>query len=95
MPTKIGEYLACGLPVIASHGIGDWDDIVTKERVGVLINTYDIDTYRQCIEEITNLLRDPKLTERCLNIATKYFSLNRGCNLYRQAYLSLASLPPS
>ncbi|MEO7080337.1 MAG: hypothetical protein ABIY71_02380, partial [Flavobacteriales bacterium] len=35
-PTKFAEYLACGLPVIISEGIGDFSALVQKECLGVV-----------------------------------------------------------
>jgi len=37
-PIKIAEYLACGLPVIASPGIGDYSAMLEAEDLGVLID---------------------------------------------------------
>ena len=33
-PTKVGEYLAAGLPVISTAGIGDVDDLLTGRNNG-------------------------------------------------------------
>lgn len=33
-PTKFGEYLACGLPVLVSKGIGDTEDVVIEQDTG-------------------------------------------------------------
>lgn len=33
-PTKFGEYLACGLPVIVSPGVGDTSEVVSGRGVG-------------------------------------------------------------
>lgn len=35
-PTKFAEYLACGLPVLISPGLGDFSDLVVKHDLGVL-----------------------------------------------------------
>lgn len=36
-PTKFGEYLAAGLPVIMTDGIGDFTDLAAREGVGLVI----------------------------------------------------------
>jgi hypothetical protein len=36
-PTKIGEYWACGLPVVTTPNVSDTDGIVRKRRVGVVV----------------------------------------------------------
>jgi glycosyltransferase involved in cell wall biosynthesis len=35
-PTKFAEYLACGLPVIISAHIGDFSEVVARERLGIV-----------------------------------------------------------
>ncbi|MGQ0554711.1 MAG: glycosyltransferase [Nitrospiraceae bacterium] len=37
-PVKIGEYLACGLPVILTRGIGDYSDMLPAAGVGMLLD---------------------------------------------------------
>lgn len=39
-PTKIPEYLAAGLPVVSNAGIGDVDDLLESERVGVVVRNF-------------------------------------------------------
>ena len=42
-PVKVGEYLACGLPVILTRGIGDYSEMLPKAGVGLLLDeTTDI-----------------------------------------------------
>ena len=36
-PLKLGEYLASGLPVVTSPGIGEFSELVSRNRLGVLI----------------------------------------------------------
>jgi glycosyltransferase involved in cell wall biosynthesis len=37
-PVKVAEYLACGLPVILTRGIGDYSEILPAAGVGLLLN---------------------------------------------------------
>ena len=39
-PTKNGEYLACGLPLIINAGIGDSDALIDQWQAGVLIEEF-------------------------------------------------------
>ncbi|HEU4391433.1 MAG TPA: glycosyltransferase, partial [Blastocatellia bacterium] len=52
-PIKIGEYLAAGLPVVITAGIGDYSKLVSSERVGVVISTLDVSGY---LRGATNLV---------------------------------------
>lgn len=47
-PVKVGEYLACGLPVILTRGIGDYSDMLPDARVGLLLNE-DTDMVNQVV----------------------------------------------
>jgi len=86
-PTKFAEYLAAGLPVIASAGIGDLDAHIEEARVGVLLQRFDRDAYAAAFEAIAELRRDPKLAERCAAEArTRYDLHNVGGERYRRLY---------
>ncbi len=37
-PVKVGEYLACGLPVILTRGIGDYSNMLPAASVGMLLD---------------------------------------------------------
>ena len=39
-PTKFAEYLARGLPILTNAGIGDSDEILQQERVGVIVEEF-------------------------------------------------------
>lgn len=89
-PTKFGEYLACGLPVIINTGIGDCDEIVLKEKVGVVINGFSSKEYERAIRELNDLLSEGDvLRKRCRTVAEKYFSLEMGVERYWDIYKRL------
>lgn len=83
-PTRMGEVLGMGIPVIANEGVGDMGAIVRKFGIGVLLNTPDKadEAYRQMIE----LRRDPDPPARCRAAAETVFSLARGVAQYRDLY---------
>lgn len=89
-PTKFGEYLACGLPVIINKGIGDCDEIVLKENIGVVINGFSEDEYKRAAAELLRLLSEgERLKDRCRSAAKRYFSLDMGVERYRDIYKRL------
>jgi glycosyltransferase involved in cell wall biosynthesis len=87
-PTKVGEYWACGLPVVTSPNAGDTGEIIRCERVGVIAEGQGTSGHRAAAEELRELLRDPGLAERCRHAARTHYSLEEGCrrqmDLYRQ-----------
>lgn len=89
-PTKFAESLACGVPVIINKGIGDCDEVVVEEKVGVVVNHFTPQAYQRAIEEMFELLLDGELlSERCRKTAFKYFSLDDGVEKYWEIYKRL------
>lgn len=89
-PTKFGEYLACGLPVITMSRIGDLGQIVNFYKIGVVLNSYNISEYKKAVEKLLLLLKEKNdLKKRCRRIAENSFSLNRGINEYLNIYKDL------
>jgi glycosyltransferase involved in cell wall biosynthesis len=90
-PTKIPEYLAAGLPAVCNAGIGDTDDILTRERVGVIVPDFDEQTLDAAARAALALAGEPEVRERCVETAHRYFDLARvGGVGYRNAYRRLA-----
>jgi len=86
-PTKIGEYLACGLPIVVNSGVGDLDDIIEKERVGIILKSFSEKSFHQSILELKKLLKEKEsLKTRCYLFAKKYFSLKSGVEEYAKIY---------
>jgi glycosyltransferase involved in cell wall biosynthesis len=76
-PTKIGEYLAAGLPVISNTGIGDLDEMISQERVGVLVARFNLADYEAALTSLALLrVEGPALAERCRATAKLQFSLD-------------------
>lgn len=78
-PTKVGEYWACGLPVITTPNVSDTDEIVRRERVGVIVPDHSPAGYRAAARELGFLLKDPDLPARCRRAAEAHYSLADAC----------------
>jgi glycosyltransferase involved in cell wall biosynthesis len=74
-PTKLGEYLAAGLPIVSSSGVGDVDDFLQGEALGILVDRFAPDAYRDAAEAVNRLRHDPDLPRRSLAAARKRLSL--------------------
>jgi glycosyltransferase involved in cell wall biosynthesis len=92
-PTKVGEYLAAGLPVVSTAGIGDLDALLTDEAgefggpVGVVLPDCSCEAYRTALPRVLQLLDDPLTPARCRAAAAKYFDLEKvGWPCYRKLY---------
>lgn len=90
-PTKFGEYLAQGLPVVINAGIGDCNEVVLREKVGVIINEFSSQEYERAAYEIKDFFSDwPALRNKCRETARRYFSLQAGAESYRNIYNRLS-----
>jgi glycosyltransferase involved in cell wall biosynthesis len=74
-PVKNGEYLACGLPVVTTAGIGDYSRMVADRRVGVVVSLAE-----RALEEgarrLRALLSEQGLASRCREAATSHAGLS-------------------
>ncbi|HEX9960780.1 MAG TPA: glycosyltransferase [Pyrinomonadaceae bacterium] len=91
-PTKIPEYLAVGVPVVSNAGIGDTDELIENEKVGVTVSDLSPEGYAQAVDKALELLRDESLYERCVRVAHTGFDLKTvGRNGYLNVYKRLSS----
>ncbi|UCD54932.1 MAG: glycosyltransferase family 4 protein [Candidatus Omnitrophota bacterium] len=89
-PVKFGEYLASGLPVVINRGVGDTEEIVRQNRVGIIVENFDEPSYNKAFNDLTKLLEDKHLPERCGLTAEKYLSLKRAIDKYENIYKTLS-----
>ena len=86
-PTKFAEYLAAGLPVISTAGVGDLDAHIEEGRTGALLRSLDRAAYADALRAVEALRRDPELAERCRQEArTRYDLETVGGARYRRLY---------
>jgi len=90
-PTRMGEVLACGIPVVVNAGVGDVEGIVRRYDVGVVVNDASAQSMRAAAVALIELLQDPQLRARCRHAAESWFSLERGAELYDQLYSRVAA----
>jgi len=90
-PTKFAEYMAAGLPVIATAGVGDLDAQIERHRVGVLLRSLDRAALADAARAMDELRRDPELPERCRALARSHYDLHDGGARYRRLYEAVLS----
>lgn len=89
-PTKLAEYLGCGVPCLGNAGVGDMESILEGEQVGVALNDFADSPMREAIRRLVALTRDPAIQQRCRDNALKQFSLEGGVGAYSAIYAKLA-----
>lgn len=88
-PTRMGEILGCGLPVVANEGVGDVARIIREYRVGILVRSAASQDMETAWVELEALLTDPDLAARCRSAAEAVFSLSAGTDSYRRLYADI------
>lgn len=91
-PTRMGEVLACGIPVVGNAGIGDVAEIVNRYNVGVLAEGASPAEMDRALEALAVLKADPMLPARCRHAADDWFSLTKGADAYAAIYQRIESL---
>ena len=71
-PVKLAEYLASGLSVVTTEGLGDTSELVERSGVGTVVDLDDIDeAVRRCEELISDIKRDRnRFRERAVGVAS-------------------------
>ena len=89
--TKLGEFLASGIPCITNMGVGDHSEILKKNDTGILLKKFDKNNFNNTIKLIEKFKSDSKLRNRCIKTAKEFFSLEEGVSSYLKIYSSLIS----
>ena len=90
-PIKLGEFLACGVPVIINPGIGDTEELVRDKRVGVLVDNFTNQDYDKALIELLRLKQEQALSYRCRQVAKDYLSLELATERYWKIYQKVMS----
>ena len=85
-PTKLAEFLGCGVPCLGNAGVGDMSEVLEGERVGVALKSFDEAALANGLQELLQLAADPATVSRCVAAAQKHFSLDEGVRRYAAAY---------
>jgi glycosyltransferase involved in cell wall biosynthesis len=67
--TKIGEYLASGMPVLLNDACGDGHDIVESTATGVVLRETTDASFHRAIDALEALTLDPATPARCREVA--------------------------
>lgn len=87
-PTKIGEYLGCGVPVIGT-AIGDARLVLAEPGAGLLIERFDDDALAESARRLAELASAPDRVARTRAAAERWFSLARAVDAYDELYCAM------
>jgi glycosyltransferase involved in cell wall biosynthesis len=85
-PTKLAEYLGCGVPCLANAGVGDMKEILEDAEVGVVLSDFSDQALIDGMKRLLRLVQNPDTPHRCRKTAMRLFSLQIGTARYREIY---------
>jgi glycosyltransferase involved in cell wall biosynthesis len=83
-PTKMGEIMSMGIPIICNAGTGDTDKIINDTKTGFIIDKLNNDEYGKAIDSIESLLSISH--KKIRETAIKYFSIDKAIESYNNIY---------
>ena len=88
-PTKLAEYLGCGVPCLGNAGVGDMEAILEGEGAGVALREFTPDERERAVDRLLALTGDPGTPARCRAVAVRHFSVEEGAAQYRAIWRDL------
>lgn len=85
-PTKLGEMLAMGIPVVANDGVGDVGQILDQTKSGVALREFTQASYSAAIDRLNCLSDAQEIRES----ARRLLSLDQGAQNYSTIYETMA-----
>lgn len=82
-PTKHGELMAMGIPVITNTGVGDVAEIIRESDSGILLENFDESALDNAVNEIASRTFNRAAIRQA---AFQYYSLDKAVHAYRAAY---------
>ena len=90
-PTKLAEYLGCGVPCLGNVGVGDMELMLEGEGAGVALREFTPAERTRAVDRLLAMADDPAAPARCRSVALKHFSVAEGAEAYRAIYRELAA----
>ncbi len=84
-PTKQGELMALGIPIICNAGVGDTDAIIKDANAGIVLEKLDKESYQACKLNPSDYNKDEIRAG-----AEKWYSLKNGVKKYYGIYERLS-----
>ncbi|MES2119083.1 MAG: glycosyltransferase [Pseudomonadota bacterium] len=85
-PTKLAEYLGCGVPCLGNAGVGDVEELFEERKVGVAVSGFSDEEMTASARQLIALTREPDIQHRCRTAALELFSLPAGVGAYEGIY---------
>jgi glycosyltransferase involved in cell wall biosynthesis len=86
-PTKHGEIMSMGIPVITNSGVGDISTIIAKYNSGYVVNDFSDESF---IIAINKIIHDDLFDKNTIRDgAKKFYALENAVNKYKKVYTAI------
>lgn len=86
-PTKHGEIMAMGIPLITNSGVGDVETIVNRYNAGIVINGFSSTEFKGAVQKIVTV---PSFSSRGIREgAMEFYSLDKAIEKYKAIYKNI------
>ena len=89
-PTKLGEFLACGLPV-AANLIGDMRQVLEGSPACIVLENFSDKEIDKVARKLADISKDQSVRLEARRLAESSFSLDRGVQKYHEIYQTLCA----
>ena len=87
-PTKLGEVMALGIPMVVNASVGDVDELMADSGAGVIVEQFDGASLEAAVDELASLnVRAGHIRAS----ARQWFDLDNGVDAYDAIYRSLGA----
>lgn len=85
-PTKQGEIMSLGLPIVCNADLGDSDTILNETNTGIVVDNYATESLKEAAADLLNF---KTRSEKIQSVASTYFSLEKAVERYHNVYRNL------
>ena len=89
-PTKLAEYLACGVPCLGAAQVGDMESVLEDRKVGVALRGFSDAELRPAVRRLLALTRESGIRKRCRKVAEDLFAVAHAVRAYARIYEELS-----
>ena len=86
-PTKMGEMLAMGIPLIVNSNVGDVQQIIEQTNGGICITKMDVENYVFAVQKMNDTLfyNNEEIRKKSLEIYSLQKAISTYCEVYKTA----------
>lgn len=89
-PTKMGEIMNLGIPIICNTGVGDVDEIMKRSMPELLVKDFSNKEYERVVNLIINGYEPNR--KSIIETSYNYYSLDKGVEKYKEVYQEILAL---